>query len=90
MDKKKASLTEVWSAQIVPLHGGHTVRDIAGTFRCSNTAVHNAIDKFNVVWWQEKDWSSTEDCHQGGPLNKTDSNGLAEELLYKTFVLLYS
>ena len=48
---KKLFLTEVRRVQIlvVTLHGeGFTERDIAVKLRCSKTAVHNGIAKFNA------------------------------------------
>ena len=50
MQLAKYRLTEVRSALIVTLHGkGCTERDVAANLLCSNTAVHNAIVKFNAV-----------------------------------------
>ena len=46
---KKSSLTEIWRAEIVTLHGeGYTERDIAAKLDGSKTWVHNAIVKFNA------------------------------------------
>ena len=47
--QKQSSLTEVRRAQIVSLHGErYTERDTADNLRCSNTAVLNAVVKFNA------------------------------------------
>ena len=47
---KKSSLTEVRRAQMVTLHGGGYTERVTAAKSCySNTAVHNAIVKFNVL-----------------------------------------
>ena len=46
---KRLSLTEVWRAQIVTLHGEeYTESDIADKLHCSKTVVHNAIMTFKA------------------------------------------
>ena len=92
--QKQSSLTEVRRAQIVSLHGeGYTERDIAANLRCSNTAVLNAVVKFNADATfhvrkrsgRPRKTTLREDHAQGRPLNeKESSNALAKVLLRET------
>ena len=63
-------------AQLVTLHGkGYTERGIAGKFRYSKTAAHNAVVKFSA---HDRKRSG---CPRTTTFNETRSNPLVKELL---------